>query len=158
MGSWVDQLVKEYSDTKRQLEKYRDTLDREDLQQQNQLKTINGMVSDMQYAIDWMRIGRRPDSYRGVDITDAYSRSILMDMDLLPTRYDEPEQEREITQEQKKRLVNILLQMSTRERQCYLLHMAQGMSLAEIAEELKMAKGAVQMYVRRAKSKVGQAV
>ncbi|MGO4147941.1 sigma factor-like helix-turn-helix DNA-binding protein, partial [Paenarthrobacter sp. YAF11_1] len=121
--------------------------------QQNELKVVDEMVSDMRFAIEWMRKGRRPYARRGVDIRDAYSRSILMDMDLLPAAVTpEVEQETAITLAEKKTLVKIMLQLSTRERQCYLLHMAQGMSLTEIAEELKMKKASVQRYVTRAKS------
>lgn len=158
MELWTEKLIKEYSNGMRQLEKYRDSLYREDEAVQNELKVVAEMVSDMKYAIEWMRVGRRPYSRRGVDIKDAYSRSILMDMDLLPNTEPEPEQETTVTIEQKKALVKIMLKLSARERQCYLLHMAQGMSFAEIADELKLKKRTVQDYVDRAKTKVEQAI
>ena len=50
--------------------------------------------------------------------------------------------------------MNILLCLSHRERQCYLLHMAEGWSLQEIADELKISKSTVQKYVERAKNKI----
>ncbi|MFC6454925.1 sigma factor-like helix-turn-helix DNA-binding protein [Paenibacillus vulneris] len=155
---WTEGLIKQYSNSMRELEKYRDTLDEDDLEQQNEHKVVEEMISDMRFAIEWMRKGRRPYARRGVDIKDAYSRSILMDMDLLPKEEPEPERELSVTLEEKKALVNIMLKLSPRERQCYLLHMAQGLSLTEIAKELKLKKRSVQDYVDRAKSKVAQAI
>nr|WP_281067870.1 sigma factor-like helix-turn-helix DNA-binding protein [Cohnella thailandensis] len=76
-------------------------------------------------------------------------------MDLLPKQQVE-RQELQVTEEQKVRLVRILMKLSARERQCFLLHTAHGMSLADIAEELKLKKRSVQYYVDNAKSKVAQ--
>jgi RNA polymerase sigma-70 factor (ECF subfamily) len=59
-----------------------------------------------------------------------------------------------LSEEQKNQIINILVELSHRERQCYLMHMAYGMSLTEIAEELKLKKRTVQQYIDRAKDKV----
>lgn len=160
---WVSRLKKEYASGKRELEKYRATLAKKKAwdcteQDRQEITVVDGMIADLNYAIEWMRSGRRPNSSRGVDIKDAYSRSILMNMDLLPAAAKEPERELSVTQEQKQALVSILMKLSPRERQCYLLHMAQGMSFAEIGRELKLTKRSVQEYVSRAKSKTGQEI
>ncbi|NHN33527.1 sigma factor-like helix-turn-helix DNA-binding protein [Paenibacillus agricola] len=157
MKLWVEELLAEYNQGKNQLLKYRDRLDPEDKLQKEESLIVDSMISDMNYSIEWLRRGRRPGSMRGVDRKDAYPRAALMDMDLFPSLDIEP-QEVQLTDERKKQMVEVLLLLSKRERQCYLLHMVQGMSLAEIGAELDMAKGAVQTYILRAKTKVGQAV
>ncbi|MFC5468427.1 sigma factor-like helix-turn-helix DNA-binding protein [Cohnella suwonensis] len=163
--TWVKKLKREYSEGKRQLVAYRDSLrqltDRDDEsflspEHQKELAVVEGMIADMNYAIEWMRTGRQPNRRRGVDIRDAYKRSILMDMDLLPAA--PPEQETRITIAQKQAAVRVLMMLSPRELECYLLHMSNGLSLAEIAKEMKVTKRSVQDYIDRAKTKVAQAI
>lgn len=156
--TWVKELKREYADSARRLQQYRDRLlEGDPAEPHPDLKTVEDMLADLHYGIEWMRIGRQPNRRRGVDIHDAYSRSILMDMDLLPAQTVE-RQELRVSESQKVELVRILMRMSARERQCYLLHTAYGLSFAEIGKELRLSRTAVQKNVERARSKVGQAV
>ncbi|MBO9598645.1 MAG: Fis family transcriptional regulator [Cohnella sp.] len=159
--SWVKKMKKEYAAGRQKLEQYRDSLIRDDPSKQSdemikELSIVNEMIADMNYAIEWMRTGRQPNRRRGVDIHDAYKRSILMDMDLLPDT--PPEQETKITQQQKAAAVRVLMLLSPRELECYLLHTSNGLSLAEIGKSLKISKNTVRDYVERARSKVAQAI
>jgi RNA polymerase sigma-70 factor (ECF subfamily) len=157
MKTWVKERKREYAAGKRKLEKYRDkllTADPEEVSEE--LTIVEGMITDMNYSLEWMRTGRQPNTRRGVDIKDAYKRSILMDMDLIPA--PEPEVEIVITIAQKQAMAGILMKLSDRELECFLLHMSNGLSLAEIADELKLTKRSVQEYVKRARAKVGQAI
>jgi RNA polymerase sigma factor (sigma-70 family) len=159
--TWVRERKKEYSQGKRKLERYRDSLIRPEPKDQTpeelqEINIVEGMIAGMSYAIEWMRTGRQPHTRRGIDIKDAYKRSILMDMDLLPNT--PPEQESQITVAQKQVLAGILMKLSPRELECYLLHMSQGLSFAEIAKELKLSRTSVQNYIARAKSKVVQGI
>jgi DNA-binding CsgD family transcriptional regulator len=158
MTTWVQERKKEYSEGKRKLEKYRDSLQTAEPNDliAEELRIVGDMIADMNYSLEWMRTGRRPNSRRGIDIKDAYKRSILMDMDLLPNV--PVEQESQITVAQKQAMVEILMVLSPRELECYLLHMSQGLSFAEIGDELKLTKAAVQKYVDRAKAKAQQAI
>lgn len=157
---WVRERLREYAKGKRTLEKYRASLIKPENEQsedeQTEIELVSSMISDMNYAMDWMRTGRKPYSRRGIDIHDAYSRAMLMDMDLIPAAKPDPPVY--VSVEQKKELVQILMTLSARELQCYLLHMAQGLSYAEIGRELKLTKRTVQYYVDKARAKVGQAV
>ncbi|MNW11288.1 positive control sigma-like factor [compost metagenome] len=54
------------------------------------------------------------------------------------------------------KLVDALLSLSDRERTCFLLHMAQGLTLLEISGKLNLSKNTVRMYVDRAKGKIKQ--
>lgn len=173
MTNWADELIPEYKegrkgliDMGRALKLYNDRIagDKEwdeldvdsraliEMNEQDK-KQINSMVSDMSFSIDWMKKGRRPGNLRGVDRRSAYQRRALIDMDLMPSLDIQP-QVKEISEEMKEILVNVLVDLSHRERQCYLLHMSQGWSLSEIAKELKVARGTVQQYVDRAKDKI----
>lgn len=152
---WVDNLILEYSDKKSELNAYRDCLDREDIQQRDDLRIVNGMISDLNYGIQWMRTGRCPSNYRGAESGDAYRYADLMeDMDLLQLMAPEEEPEVEIDPERKKLLVQILLRMSIRERQCYLLHTAKGLSYSEIGDRMKINRFTVRTFIKRAKAKV----
>src|SRR4051812_44834807 len=118
MSIWTDRRLREYAAGKKVLIAYRKTLDREDLQEKQEASIVAGMISDLQYGMDRMR-GRQPESRRGVQATDAYRYAELRDMDLIPAldlSLDEPEQT--ISDEQKKKLIQILLKLSDRERQC----------------------------------------
>jgi RNA polymerase sigma-70 factor (ECF subfamily) len=103
--------------------------------------------------MEWMRTGREPHKRRGLDIHDAYSRSILMDMELLPASTT-ARQELRATEAQKVELVQILMKLSNRERQCFLLHTAHGLSMAEIGRELRISKSVVQKRIESAKAKI----
>jgi RNA polymerase sigma factor (sigma-70 family) len=157
LKTWVEKLVTEYADSKKKLDAYRLKLDPLNPLQQEELRTVKEMIADLNYALEWLHSGRRPWSRRGVDSKDAYRRAALMDMDLFPDISFEPE-EVEISHERKKQLVDVLLKMSKRERQCYLLHMAQGLSYAKIAEELNISRYSVRTFVDRARGKVSQGI
>ncbi|MCM3712015.1 sigma factor-like helix-turn-helix DNA-binding protein [Sporosarcina luteola] len=59
-----------------------------------------------------------------------------------------------MTREGKIILADILASFSLRERQCYLLHIAQNRSMGDIAVELGVSKSMVQQSIRRAKKKI----
>lgn len=154
VSTWVDKRLREYASGKKVLIAYRKTLDRADPAEKEESSIVGGMISDLQYGMDRMR-GKYPESRRGIQTTDAYRFAELRDMELFPAidlRLDEPDSH--ITDEQKKKLIRILLKLSDRERQCYLLHTAQGLSYAEIGQELKLSKRTVQQYIERAQAKV----
>ena len=150
---WVERLISEYEETKKELERYRETLDKDDLYENIERGVVGGMIRDMNYALKWMKTGRRPGNRRGIEKMNVYHRTALLDPALFPSLDIEPE-ERTLTDEEKRRIVDILWTLSTRERQCYLLHMCYGMSYTEIAKELKISRGTVQRYVERAREKV----
>ncbi|MEB3103066.1 sigma-70 family RNA polymerase sigma factor [Ferviditalea candida] len=139
MKTWFDVLVEQYADEKHDLERYRQSLDRTDLSQKIESQTVSGMISDLQFSLTWMRKGRRPGSLRGIDRQKIYQRTAIGEM---------------LRPEEKLKLLDLLLSMSDRERQCFLLHMAQGLTHEEIADRLKVSKGTVQTFLKRAKRKV----
>jgi positive control factor len=158
MENWVEKLINEYTIGKKELEKYRDQLDTDDPLDQEERKIISSMISDMEYALEWLKLGRRPGNRRGIERRSVYQRTALMNnMDIF-TSLELSEPNIQLTEEQRKKLVDILIDFSLRERQCYLMHMAKGMSYAEIAKELNISRRTVQQYVERAKEKVKKLV
>ncbi|MNC60468.1 putative RNA polymerase sigma factor FecI [compost metagenome] len=59
-----------------------------------------------------------------------------------------------MTDTERLKMVEALLALSDRERTCFLLHMAQGLTLQEISHKLGVSKRSVQQYVDRAKEKI----
>lgn len=158
MQTWVDKLIDEYTVGKSELEKHKKTLDiydadKDDVQKRKDFTIVNGMISDMDYSLDWMKKGRRPGNRRGADRQSIYQRTALLDMDLFPS-LDLTPSERVLTDEEKHKIIDVLIEMSARERQCYLMHMAQGLSYGQISKELEISRRTVQQYVERAKKKV----
>jgi positive control factor len=157
LKTWVEEIKEEYNLSKKVLEEYREKLDLENPKDKEDDKIVGEMISDMKYALDWLNRGRRPGNRRGADKRSVYQRRALLDMDLFPSIDLRPNQVY-LNNEQKSTLIETLITFSDRERQCYLLHMAQGWSLQEIADELNLKKRTVQQYVDRAKEKVRKKV
>lgn len=152
MKTWVEKLRKEYAQSEKKLAAYRDKL--QDPEKMDERMIVEDMLTDMHYAMEWMKTGREPHKRRGLDIHDAYSRSILMDMELLPAATT-ARQELRATEAQKVELVQLLMKLSARERQCFLLHTSHGMSFADIGRELELSKTTVQKNIERARTKLG---
>lgn len=151
--TWVESLIDEYTVGKKSLEDYREKLNLDIPAEEEDHKIVSEMISDMQYALDWMKKGRRPGNRRGIDRRSVYQKTSLMDMDIFPEiNIEQPK--RILTDDEKVRIVEVLMELSARERQCYLMHMAQGKSYAQISEVLEISRRTVQQYVERAKKKV----
>jgi RNA polymerase sigma-70 factor (ECF subfamily) len=63
----VDELIDQYTSGVRGLDRYRRSLDRADPNQDDEARTVSGMLNDMRYALDWMRRVRRPGSRKGAE-------------------------------------------------------------------------------------------
>lgn len=158
MPNWADKLIQEYSDGKRQLLKASKNLDKKNPVESEYKSMINSMVEDMDFAIEWLETGRQPGTYRGVDKRSVYQIRSLESMDLIPDITEQLDDENEkklmMTREEKVVLADILSSFSRRERQCYILYTAHGLSMQKIANELCLSKATVQMYISRARKKV----
>jgi len=142
----VDELIDQYISGVRGLKAYRDSLDRSDIYEADESKTVSGMLSDMRYALDWMRRGRRPGSRKGAERRDIYRRRELL------------AQVEPLTEEERQRLIDCVAVMTERELTCWLLHMAHGLTQNEIADRLGVSRTSVQQFLNRAKSKIQQRI
>src|SRR5690554_5830843 len=146
MRTWVEELIEQYTSGVRDLERYRKSLDRTDLYEAEEAKTVSGMLSDMRYALDWMRRGRRPGSRKGAERRDIYRRRELL------------AQVEPLTEEERRRLIDCVAVMTERELTCWLLHMAHGLTQNEIADKMNISRASVRVYLERAKRKVQEKI
>lgn len=160
MLNWADQLIQEYTVGRQELKRRADLLDRDNPIDMQDLKQFNSMIESMTFSIDWMTTGRQPGTFRGVDEKQVYQRRSYENIDLIPDIAEQLESEDInkkhlfMTREEKIILADILASFSMRERQCYLLHVAQGMSWSKIADELGISKSMVQQSINRARKKI----
>ena len=165
MLSWADELIQEYTDGRQQLKRRADQLDRDNPIEMEDLKHFNSMIESMSYSLEWMTSGRQPGTFRGVDEKSVYQRRSYENIDLIPDIAEQLREENDInkkhlfmTKEEKIIMADILSSFSLRERQCYLLHTAQGMSWSSIADELGISKSTVQQSINRARKKVNKRI
>jgi RNA polymerase sigma factor (sigma-70 family) len=119
---------------------------------------ISGMVSDCEYVIEWLSTGKMPGNRRGIERRAAYQREKLMD----PLRMQAYVQGNtagspsNISEGQRFRIEEALRRLSDRERECYVMAHGQCFSFSYIADLLKISKGSVENYVKRAQAKISQ--
>lgn len=146
MRNWAEELIEQYTSGVRDLERYRKSLDRTNPYEAEEAKTVSGMLSDMRYALDWMRRGRRPGSRKGAERRDIYRRRELL------------AQVEPLTEEERRRLIDCVAVMTERELACWLLHMAHGLTQNEIADKMNISRASVRVYLERAKRKVQEKI
>lgn len=161
MTIWADDLLHEYGIGKKDLERRRDRLDRENFHDKQDLTQINSMIESMAFSMEWMETGRQPGTFKGVDIKSIYQKRSFESMDIIPDiteQLEEGPKQLYMTAEEKIILADILSSFSLRERQCYIMHEGAGISMSKIAEELGVTKSSVQYYIRHARNKVKKRV
>lgn len=161
MLDWANDLIEEYTVGQLELEKRANALNRKCRSDMDDLTQINSMIESMSFSIDWMATGRQPGTYRGAEKRAIYQRQYIEDMDTIPDIVEQLEEDHKhlyISKEERLILADIFASMSHRERQCYVLHEGQGMSMGKIADEVGLSKGTVQRYIERAREKVQERV
>lgn len=156
MENWADRLIQEYSDGRQQLRKLKEQSD-----DAIEIKQINSMIDSVSFSIDWMITSRQPGTYRGADKRAVYQRQYFESMDIIPDiseQLDINNKKLYLSREEKMILADIFASLSLRERQCFILYAAQGMSMSKIAEVVGVSKATVQSYITRAKKKVVERV
>lgn len=163
MLNWADKLIHEYTGGRQELRKRANQIDRSNPIEIQDLKQINSMIESMTFSLEWMTTGRQPGTFRGVDEKAVYQRRSYENIDLIPDIAEQLREENDInnkhifmTKEEKIIMADILSSFSLRERQCYLLHTAQGRTWSSIAEELGISKSTVQQSINRARKKVSE--
>ncbi|WP_172369578.1 sigma-70 family RNA polymerase sigma factor [Sporosarcina jiandibaonis] len=162
--NWVEELLPEYRKWRRELSKKARELDVNMPYYANDIKQINSMLRTMTDDIKFMETGKDPMYQGGIHIHAVYHTKTYGNVDFIP---DITEQLKEndinkkhlyLSEDEKIMLKDILSKLSKREEECYLMHVAQDKSMADIADELGIARGTVQVYVRRALKKVESVV
>lgn len=158
MSNWVDEMIASYTAHRRSLSGLK-----KDIKPENNMdeKVINSMIRDMTEAIEWLETGRDPKVMKGIHVNSVYHVQLMDNMDMIPDIEAQLREENDInkrdlylTKEEKIILGDIFSSFSLRERQCYILHEGQGMSMQSIGDELGLKKRTVQQYIERARVKV----
>lgn len=154
--NWVDRLIMQYEEGRKELRKMKNRLGNSYIDKLDKTQ-INNMIDDMTLAIDWMKSGREPGNRRAIEKRSIYQRQVLADMNLFPSLDIVPEK-RELSEDEKRAIYDVLLILSSRERQCFIMHTAYMMSMSDISKQLGITKASVQKYIERARRKIEEKV
>ncbi len=154
--NWADELIPQYKEGRKDLQIMKHELSDDELDRMDQTE-VNSMIDSMSFSLEWIETGRQPGTYRGADKRDAYRVKQYDEMDIIPDITEQLEKEREplyMDREQRKALIQLFKNFSDRERQCYVMHEAEQLSMQKIADKLGIKKRTVQQYIERARKKV----
>ncbi|MBC1231506.1 sigma factor-like helix-turn-helix DNA-binding protein [Listeria booriae] len=142
-------LIREYNQALRELEAMRVIASEEDS------VIIGGMISDVRYALEWMRSARMPGNRRGIERRSSYQRELSIDAVQLQAYIGNQEgKESTISLWDKEKIDNCLSILSNQQKDCFYMHVAKMYSLEDVASILGLKKTTVQNHVDRAKNKI----
>jgi positive control factor len=153
----MNNLIKEYKESLKITRKMYDNAVEEDK------KIIAGMISDLEFAIEWLETGRMPGNRRGIERRAAYQREKPFDPLLMqkffrssePTyEWDDHEKEDVITSWDRERIEDALSVLTDREREVYLMSRGYCLTYSEIANYLCISSSSVQTMIERAERKI----
>lgn len=156
MINWADELIGEYEEGRKILQQMKGVLGDSEADQADKTQ-INSMIREMTGTIKWLRTGNDPNERNGIGIKSVYQINHLSNMDLLPDITSQLQDERqplELGQDEKKILIQVFAVLSDRERDCFILHATQDMSMSEIGEMYNIKKTTVQNYIEKAREKI----
>jgi positive control factor len=126
---------------------------------------INGMIRDLQYAIEWMEKGRQPGNKRGVERLAAYQRESPFDP-LLMQRFfrsqdenyawDDSENESVISSAEQEMIEDALSVLTAKEKEVYLMSRGHCLSYSQIANYLCISSSSVQTMIERSDKKIAK--
>lgn len=148
-------LIYEYKQSLRALKEMKAAIEAkpELLEQDLQDKTLlNSMISETEFAIQWMVSGRNPDARRGADRTGAYTLDPKLLEAVVPNRV--ASEERKLTADEQWLLDDVMGDLTQREKDVFTLVKAEGITFEYTAELLGVSKSSVQTYLERAERKI----
>ncbi|ANB62276.1 RNA polymerase sigma factor, sigma-70 family protein (plasmid) [Anoxybacillus amylolyticus] len=153
----MDELLREYKQTLKETKKLLEKASDEDK------KIIKGMISDLEFVIEWLTIGRYPGHKRGIERRAAYRREKLFDPLLMQKyfrssepiyKWDDHERESVITSWDRERIEDALSVLTEREKEVYLMSRGYCLTYSEIANYLCISSSSVQTMIERAEKKI----
>lgn len=162
IGHWnksVTDLIPNYRNTRRTLEHMKAKLPAKGAEADHE--TIGSMIQDCDYVLEWLHTGRRPGSTRGVERSyriRIWDPKWLEEYHSSSSRFTiVREPSRDLTDDERFRIEEAMHDLSPREKQCFILYHADGMTYEEIGMELNVGKSTVQTYIERATAKIENA-
>lgn len=154
-SSSVVDLVPQYLLSKRIL-----TNARARAQEKADREHLGAMIRDVDYVLEWLETGRNPHSRKGAERRYVSLWDPLWLEQYNSTRHGPnaaPAPNAGLSEAERQRIAEFMRGLSRRERECYLMHVAEGLSFAQIARVLGVARGTVQNHIRRARVKIYRA-
>jgi RNA polymerase sigma-70 factor (ECF subfamily) len=147
----MQDLIDGYQQTKRMLRALR-TLNTDAAER----GLLGGMISDCEYAIEWLESGRRPGNKRGVERRAGYQRErpidpIRIQSYVMQSTAGSPAN---ITDWERWQIDEALRTLTPLERACYEMAAGQGIGHGDIASMLGISRGNVSTLLGRAEEKI----
>lgn len=158
----MNDLIEQYTETLRDIRRMQREACEED-------KSILGsMAGDLEYALEWMKTGRKPGNRRGVERLAAYQRERSYDSLTLQKFFrstsdsyewtEKGYEESVITEWDKTSIEDTLSVLTDRERDIYLMSRGQMLSYEQIAQMLDISKSSIQTTIERAEKKITEKI
>ncbi|MCU5514409.1 RNA polymerase subunit sigma-24 [Bacillus wiedmannii] len=155
----MKKLMQQYIETRKELEKSKVSATEKDI------SIINGMISDINYALEWMRTAKQPGKTRGIERRAAYEREKPCDP-LLMQRYvrstvmpvyewDTEVKESVISEWDRIQLEDALSTLTEREKEIYVMAKGYGFTHEKISNYLKIQRTSIPKFLERADKKIG---
>lgn len=158
----MNELISQYTDSLkivRQLQKKANDKDK---------ALLSGMASDLEFALTWMKTGRRPGNRRGVERLAAYQRERCYDPLVIQKFFrstsdeyywsEDGSEEDLISEWNRERIEQALARLTAREKEIYIMSRGAVMSYEQIAAMLAISKSTVQTTIQRAEKKIAAQV
>ncbi|EPF11114.1 sigma-70 family RNA polymerase sigma factor [Bacillus cereus BAG1O-3] len=156
----MEELIKQYKKSLKDIKKSKETAGEEEL------RIYSEMISDLEFALEWMQTARRPGNRRGIERRAAYQREKVCDP-LLMQRYfrsmddngyewDNHQQENMIDEWEKVKLEDALSLLTKREKEVYLMSRGYCLTYRDIAKYLMVSSSTVQTMIERAEKKIAR--
>lgn len=113
------------------------------------------MVSSTEWAIRYMETGEIPGTKWSVARWSIEDREVLFDPQVLDRVFTLPAATPEVSEGVRLMLEHLMMCLSRREREAFMLIKGQGYSYSETAEHMGMSKGSVYNLIKRAEKKFG---
>ncbi|MFD0712843.1 sigma-70 family RNA polymerase sigma factor [Paenibacillus sp. GCM10027626] len=151
----MDELIQRYIETQRTLRALR-TLNTDEWER----GIIGGMISDCEFALEWLRTGRRPGNRRGIERRARYQREEIMDpfrlqMYMVTRQTDRSMMDSNTGMLQLQEIMDVL---SNQERECFEMAYGECMPHTEIARYLGLSRGNVSTLLQRARKKLAKKI
>ena len=137
----------------REMKRELDKKEKSTSQDMDDKKVIAGMISDLEFALEWMRTGRNPDARRGIDKHGVYLTDPAV-LDVLPIQPIYKDVSRELSSDEKDIIDDALCTLTEREKDVFFMIKVEGITYEYAAELLGVKKTTVQNHLERAIKKI----
>jgi positive control factor len=148
------ELVEEYKLTLKQTRNLLECVKDEDKE------IVKGIISDLEYSIEWLSTGRRPGNRRGAEQSYdplTFERNYGDYSNDPGTLIDRKKETRKvILQHDRKHMRDALNLCTRREKLVFILSHVKLLSLQEIADKLSVSKSTIQTTLTRAEKKISK--